>query len=111
MNFVVYQPVSWHGHKFMKREYYNKSLLSEFENEAKVKAFITICGNARPGYTHWLEKRVAKAAETQPETAGRTMAGVAPTTEQSTKICPVCGESMVKDDFGNFRCCNRSCQS
>ena len=28
-------------------------------------------------------------------TAGRTLAGVAPTTEQSTPLCPDCGRTMV----------------
>jgi hypothetical protein len=39
-------------------------------------------------YVLWLENRAAKTLETQPETAGRTLEGVAPTTEQRGEIIP-----------------------
>jgi hypothetical protein len=51
--------------------------------------------------------QTAGIKEAQPETAGRTLAGVAPTTEQRNKICPEClGEG---SDYDHHQRVDRRC--
>jgi hypothetical protein len=72
-------------------------LVKMFERETHESAITSVCGVKvfAGSYVLWLEEIAAKTLEAQPETAGLTLAGVAPTTEQSIK-CPDCGGAIIE---------------